>query len=180
MGDRSADNVPRSISVALLELHYVCLVQARSFGLLHPNGAILSSMGGRVPIKTMLEVADAAGYTGRILTVWWKEQSEPESVIGGYAEHEQQGLGPVSPHKICTRGMCRTPADNSSSPVPLLSCLRTRASFQRSYSGRGRSSCDGGSGWTLARSPQCCRGAPKASRRGKDWAYGSCHGQRAE
>ena len=44
----------------------------------------------------MLELADVAGYSGRILTVWWKEQSEPESVIGGYAEHEMKGLGPVS------------------------------------------------------------------------------------
>ena len=47
----------------------------------------------------MLELADAAGYSGRILTLWWKAQSEPESVIGGYAEHEEKGLGPVS-HRI--------------------------------------------------------------------------------
>ena len=47
----------------------------------------------------MLELADVAGYSGRILTVWWKAQSEPESVIGGYAEHEEKGLGPVS-HRI--------------------------------------------------------------------------------
>ena len=103
VGDRSMDKVPRSISAALLELHYICLVQARSFGLLNTNGAILSSIGGRVPIETLLELADVAGYTGRILTVWWKEQSEPESVIGGYAEHEQQGLGPVSPRATYLR-----------------------------------------------------------------------------
>ena len=105
VGDRFADKVPCSVSAALLELHYVCLVQARSFGLLNSNGAILSSIGGRIPIKTMLELADVAGYTGRILTVWWKEQSEPESVIGGYAEHEQQNLGPVSPRVTCLRSM---------------------------------------------------------------------------
>ena len=47
-------------------------------------------------MKTILEVADLAGYSGRILTLWWKEQSEPDSVIAGYAEYEEKGLGPVS------------------------------------------------------------------------------------
>ena len=101
--DRSSDKVPKCVSSALLELHYVCLVQARSFGLLRPTGAIFSSIGGRVPTETMLELADVAGYSGRILTLWWKAQSEPESVIGGYAEHEKKGLGPVSPRVISLR-----------------------------------------------------------------------------
>ena len=30
----------------------------------------------------------------------WKEQSEPESVIDGYAEHERTGLGPVSLQEV--------------------------------------------------------------------------------
>ena len=66
-------------------------------------------MGGRVSTKTMLELADVAGYSGRILTLWWKAQSEPESVIGGYAEHEKGGLGPVSPRhnlKFCQNASC--------------------------------------------------------------------------
>lgn len=103
VGNRSADKVPRSISVALLDLHYVCLVQAKNFNLLSSAGTILSSIGGRVPIQTLLELADVAGYSGRILTIWWKEQSEPESVIGGYAEHEKKGLGPVSPRTMYLR-----------------------------------------------------------------------------
>lgn len=103
VGDRSSDKVPRSVSAALLELHYVCLVQAKSFGLLSSAGVILSSIGGRVPITTVLELAEMAGYSGRILTVWWKEQSEPESVIGGYAEHEMKGLGPVSLREMYMR-----------------------------------------------------------------------------
>ena len=57
-------------------------------------------MGGRVPLETMLKMADVAGYVGRILGLSWKEQSEPESVIGGYAEHQKNGLGPVSPNQI--------------------------------------------------------------------------------
>ena len=67
-------------------------------------------MGGRVSTETILELADLAGYSGRILTVWWKEQSEPESVIGGYAEHEKKGLGPVSPSIIFVR-FIKFPAD---------------------------------------------------------------------
>ena len=46
-------------------------------------------------MKNILDLADLAGYSGRILTLWWKEQSEPDSVLGGYAEYEK-GLGPVS------------------------------------------------------------------------------------
>ena len=59
-------------------------------------------------------MADVAGYSGRILTLWWKEQSEPISVISGYAEYERQGLGPVSllamPAEIFN---CKRPADKS-------------------------------------------------------------------
>jgi len=90
VGDRSADKIPSSVSSALLELHYVCLVQAKAFGLISPRGAVLSSIGGRVALKEILDLADKAGYSGRILTVSWKEQSEPESVIGGYVESEQK------------------------------------------------------------------------------------------
>ena len=43
-----------------------------------------------------MNMAEAAGYDGRVLVLSWKEQSEPEAVIGGYADHEQNGLGPVS------------------------------------------------------------------------------------
>ncbi|KAG9568102.1 hypothetical protein KCU71_g1977, partial [Aureobasidium melanogenum] len=88
VGDRGADNIPPWVSTALLDLHYVCLVQARSSGLISPNGSILSSIGGRIGLDEILAMADAAGYTGRILSLSWKEQSEPESVIGGYAENE--------------------------------------------------------------------------------------------
>ena len=41
-------------------------------------------------------MADSAGYVGRVLGLSWKAQSEPEAVIGGYAEHQARGLGPVS------------------------------------------------------------------------------------
>lgn len=95
VGDRASDKIPPLVSSALLDLHYVCLRQAKASGLLSRSGAILSSMGGRVQLETMLKLADAAGYVGRVLGLSWKEQSEPESVIGGYAAHQEKGLGPV-------------------------------------------------------------------------------------
>jgi len=49
----------------------------------------LSSVGGRVAIKELLDLAELAGYSGRILSLSWKEQSEPESVIGGYVDSEK-------------------------------------------------------------------------------------------
>lgn len=88
--------VPSFVSKALLDLHYVCLLQARTFDLLTETGVVLSIMGGRVPIDTMLQLADAAGFTGRILSMSWKVQSEPDSVIEGYATQQEKGLGPVS------------------------------------------------------------------------------------
>ncbi|PWY84751.1 hypothetical protein BO70DRAFT_334613 [Aspergillus heteromorphus CBS 117.55] len=86
--------VPPFVSAALLDLHYVCLLQARTFGLLTDHGVILSSMGGRVPISLMLDLAHVVGFTGRIISMTWKVQSEPDSVIGGYAEQQEKGLGP--------------------------------------------------------------------------------------
>jgi hypothetical protein len=56
---------------------------------------VLSSIGGRVALQELLDMADKAGYSGRILSLSWKEQSEPESVIGGYAESEKKGGRPV-------------------------------------------------------------------------------------
>lgn len=95
IGDRTADRVPVHVSEALLDLHYVCLYQARVMRLIKPLGAILSSMGGRVPVQSMLDMADAAGYSGRIVSLAWKIQSEPETVIGEYAENQKKGSGKV-------------------------------------------------------------------------------------
>lgn len=95
IGDRRADQIPEHVSAALLDLHYVCLRQADAFRLLSPNGAVLSSMGGRVPLQSMLDMASAAGYTGRVVSLSWKVQSEPESVIGDYANEQLGGRGEV-------------------------------------------------------------------------------------
>ena len=43
----------------------------------------------------MLEMADSAGYFGRIISLAWKVQSEPETVIGEYAENQKKGSSKV-------------------------------------------------------------------------------------
>ncbi|MCL2897143.1 hypothetical protein [Brenneria tiliae] len=89
--DRSED-IPGFVSQNLVALHYLILREATS--LLNDGGRILSSIGGRIPLETILRLAGETGYDGRILTYTWKIQSEPEEVIGGYAQWENQGLGP--------------------------------------------------------------------------------------
>lgn len=91
IGTRPED-VPEFIHKNLLTLHYLAVLQAKNR--LSENGAILSSIGARVPLSILLEVAREAGCTGSILTYTWKVQSEPEDVIGGYAAWQGQGLGP--------------------------------------------------------------------------------------
>lgn len=130
VGDRGADNIPPWVSTALLDLHYVCLVQARSSGLISPNGSILSSIGGRIGLDEILAMADAAGYTGRILSLSWKEQSEPESVIGGYAENEIK-----SGKQVCPQGFDES--EVLMIQVPLLPCVSTGISLRRTNPCRG-------------------------------------------
>ncbi|KAF8876854.1 hypothetical protein BD779DRAFT_1677605 [Infundibulicybe gibba] len=65
--------IPPVATDNLLALHWLALRQARH--ILSPTGAIISSMGGRVPISSMI-------------------QSEPEEVIGGYKKNQEAGMGP--------------------------------------------------------------------------------------
>ncbi|KAJ7929235.1 hypothetical protein B0H13DRAFT_2310700 [Mycena leptocephala] len=62
--------------------------------LLSATGAVISSIGGRVSIDILLEMAFEAGYSADILTYTWKIQSEPEEVIGGYKKNQEDGHGP--------------------------------------------------------------------------------------
>lgn len=91
IGTRRED-VPEFIHTNLLTLHYLAVLQAKDR--LAKNGVILSSIGARIPLDVLLQVAHEAGFTGSILTYTWKVQSEPEEVIGGYAAWQKRGLGP--------------------------------------------------------------------------------------
>ncbi|XBS69127.1 hypothetical protein ABK905_22060 [Acerihabitans sp. KWT182] len=84
--------VPSFISKYLITLHYLALIEAKK--VISSSGDILSVIGGRIPIKVMLETSKLAGYTGAIHLITWKKQSEPEDVINGYLEWENEGYGP--------------------------------------------------------------------------------------
>jgi hypothetical protein len=76
----------------MLDLHYLALKQARDY--LAQNGAVYSTLGGRVPLNAFIKLGELAGLRSEIFTYSWKVQAEPEDVISGYAAQEKAGLGP--------------------------------------------------------------------------------------
>ncbi|RVT98664.1 hypothetical protein EOD42_00685 [Rhodovarius crocodyli] len=87
-----AEEVPPLLKDRLLVLHYLALRQVRP--LLNPGGAVLSTIGARIPLDSFAALAEAAGYRGRLLTYGWKKQAAPEEYIPGYIAMEREGLGP--------------------------------------------------------------------------------------
>lgn len=86
------ETIPGIVTKNLLTLHYLAILEAKRH--LASRGIILSSIGARVPLGSILETAKIAGATGNILLYTWKIQSEPEDIIGGYAAWQDRGLGP--------------------------------------------------------------------------------------
>ncbi|KAF8882674.1 hypothetical protein BD779DRAFT_1472809 [Infundibulicybe gibba] len=84
--------IPSVATNNLLALHWLALEQAKH--ILSPTGAIISSMGARVPISSLVSMARSAGFNAHVLIYTWKIQSEPEEVIGGYKRSQEAGLGP--------------------------------------------------------------------------------------
>ena len=76
----------------LLGLHAQFLKDSASF--LNPEGHVLSSIGGRIPLEAILTMAQEAGCESSILSYTWKIQSEVPEVVNGYAEWEAKGKGP--------------------------------------------------------------------------------------
>jgi hypothetical protein len=84
--------VPRPVAEALLVLHHLALEDARD--LLAPGGSVLSAIGTRMALRTLLEMSEMSGYAASFLTFGWKEQTSVEDVVGIYAALETRGLGP--------------------------------------------------------------------------------------
>jgi methylase of polypeptide subunit release factors len=80
------EEVPLSARESLLELHWLCLHQARS--LLAPGGILLSSIGARRPLAEICAAMTYLATAQRIELLTWKLQSEPAEVIGGFAAEE--------------------------------------------------------------------------------------------
>ncbi len=90
--------IPLHIRENLLALHYIALLQAKDF--LASGGSLLSLLGGRVPLASMLGMAEAAGYRASFLSYAWKVQAEAADNLAGYAAWERQGLGPFHFYRI--------------------------------------------------------------------------------
>ena len=90
--EKREEAIPEFVHEQMLDLHYLALKQARDY--LAQNGAVYSTLGGRVPLNAFIKLGELAGLRSEIFTYSWKVQAEPEDVISGYAAQEKAGLGP--------------------------------------------------------------------------------------
>ena len=90
--EKREEAIPEFVHEQMLDLHYLALKQARDY--LAENGAVYSTLGGRVPLNAFIKLGELAGLHSEIFTYSWKVQAEPEDVISGYAAQEKHGLGP--------------------------------------------------------------------------------------
>ena len=90
--EKREEAIPEFVHEQMLDLHYLALKQARDY--LAENGAVYSTLGGRVPLSAFIKLGELAGFHSEIFTYSWKVQAEPEDVISGYAAQEKAGLGP--------------------------------------------------------------------------------------
>ena len=90
--EKREEPIPQFVHEQMLDLHYLALKQAREY--LAENGAVYSTLGGRVPLSAFIKLGELAGLSSEIFTYSWKVQAEPEDVISGYAAQEEAGLGP--------------------------------------------------------------------------------------
>lgn len=86
------EEIPALMRKNLLALHYVALLNAKEF--LNPGGAVLSLIGGRIPLDVFYEMGRLAGYRSEIFTYGWKIQTDPEEIIGGHLKQQEEGYGP--------------------------------------------------------------------------------------
>ena len=89
---RRSEPMPAFIKDWMLVLHYLALVQSRDF--LNPGGVVISTIGARMPLQKLADMAEAAGFEPSFLTYSWKAQTDPADLLPAYAKWQQQGLGP--------------------------------------------------------------------------------------
>jgi methylase of polypeptide subunit release factors len=84
--------IPDLMRRNLLALHYVALQKAKEF--LAPGGAVLSLIGGRIPLDVFREMGNLAGYRCEIFTYGWKLQTDAEEILTRYVRLQEEGFGP--------------------------------------------------------------------------------------
>ena len=93
-----AEPVPDFVQRHLLTLHYLALRQSRGF--LAPGGAVLSMLGGRIPLAVFHRMAEAAGFRSEIFTFSWKVQADAAAMVRGHAERQRAGYGPFHFYRV--------------------------------------------------------------------------------
>jgi len=87
-----SEAIPELVRQQMLDLHYLALAQAKDY--LSTGGAVLSTLGGRVPLEVFLTLAKLAGFHASVLAYTWKVQADPAGIIHDYAKKQQEGFGP--------------------------------------------------------------------------------------
>jgi hypothetical protein len=75
-----------------LTLHGLALAAARPA--LALGGVVLSTIGSRVPLATIVEMSESVGFVARPLTFGWKLQADADTLIAAHAAHQTNGFGP--------------------------------------------------------------------------------------
>jgi hypothetical protein len=86
------ETIPSLIKRQMLDLHYLALLQAKDS--LAPGGAVLSTLGGRVPLYVLLSLGTLTGTVSSIFMYTWKVQADPKEIIYDHARKEEEGFGP--------------------------------------------------------------------------------------
>ena len=84
--------LPELVTNQMLDLHYLALWQAKDF--LLPGGVVLSTLGGRVPLRVFLSLGTLAGFFPSFLAYTWKVQADPKEMIRDHAQKQKEGFGP--------------------------------------------------------------------------------------
>lgn len=89
---RRSEAVPAAVVANHLVLHWLALVAARPR--LVEDGVFLSTIGARVPLAVLFDMATTAGYRPSVLTFGWKLQADPDELFATHAAHQAKGHGP--------------------------------------------------------------------------------------
>jgi methylase of polypeptide subunit release factors len=84
--------VPDFVRKNHLTLHGLALAAARPK--LASGGLVLSTIGSRVPLATIVEMSESAGFLAQPLTFGWKLQADADTLIAAHAAHQANGFGP--------------------------------------------------------------------------------------
>ena len=86
------ESVPDFVRKNHLTLHWLALSAARPA--LALGGVVLSTIGSRVPLATIVEMSESPGFVARPLIFGWKLQADADTLIAAHAAQQADGFGP--------------------------------------------------------------------------------------